>query len=442
MNTSPSSVDNALVPESSHCEEHVDFVRWALAQLGISYAEDADGARFSLDEADREVFEGQSELRLAWRSAPTGSSWEPIDVQSRFGHWLLEKLRSAGPAVPTQPRFQPAAVNDVASKLLAAYRVDGGQVHLGGCQLEDFPFLRLSFAASEKGRPSVRHVFVAHDGSSVSDDLALNLGLLELEPIHKSQPRIDHITINTLLAAGRRIAAKKSSVRDPSATVAEPLVAAIVWVKHVSGKLLFTVGGTTIEHPFSGWAKLIEAQPYVSKTSGASSFHLGATDDGRIDAVDQIVPCECSGRRVLVQELVTCCVTGRHVLEEFTELCPVSGRPALSDEFAICPMCRQRVSQSVWQEKGCDACRQLTKIRANDPRLAWILGEHKGLDRWRRWRLAETQQAYIAQSERLMKRLLIVVDKESLTIRHLATSGKWASLWTPATGTARDELLR
>lgn len=442
MSTSPSSVDNALVPESNHSEEHVDFVRWALAQLGNPYTEEADGVRLSLNEADQAAFEGQSELRLAWGLASADSSLEPIDFQSRFGRWLLGKLQSLGPAVPTQPRFQPTAINDVASKLLAAYRVEGGQVHLGGCQLEDFPFLRLSFAANEKGRSSVRHIFVAHDGSSVSDELALNLGLLDLEPINKSQPRIDPMTINTLLAAGRRIAAKKSSVRDPSAIVAEPVVAAIVWVKHVSGKILFTVGGATVEHPFSGWAKLIEAQPYVSKNSGASSFHLGATDDGRIDAIDRIVPCECSGQRVLAQELVTCCVTGKHVLEEFTELCPVSGRPTLSDEFATCPICRQRVSNLVWQEKGCDACRQLSKIRANDPRLAWILGEHKGLDRWKRWRLAETQQAYIAQAERLLKRLLIVVDKESLTIRHLATSGKWSSLWTPATGTTRDELLR
>ncbi|MCH7751010.1 MAG: hypothetical protein IH898_02490 [Planctomycetes bacterium] len=440
----------AIVPESNHREEIADFVRWALAQLELSWDETDGRGRLPLGEADRAAFAGRSELQLAFEPSPLDSSSdssgdsivEPIDLDSRFGNWLVKRLRAVGPAVHVRPSDQPMAVNDVASRLFAAYRVEGGQIHLGGCQLTDLAFLRLSFAASESGRPCIRHVFVSHDGTSVPDELANRLGLLEVEPILKFPPRIDDGALNALIAAGRRIAAKSSSSRDPSATTVEPLVLAVVWIKHASGKLQFTVGETTVEVPFSDWARLVEAPPYVAEHSGASSFHLAATDDGRIDVFDQIASCEHSGRRVLVAELVACCVTGKRVLEEFTELCPVSGNHALIEQFATCSVCRQRVSNVVLINEICDACRQLSKIKIDDPRLVWILGEHPGLDRWSRWRLAETADVYIAQAERLMKRLLVVVDKETLSVRQLATGGRFSASWTPISGDERAEILK
>ena len=215
-----------------------------------------------------------------------------------------------------------------------------------------------------------------------------------------------------------------------------------MWVKHASGKLHFTIGETTVTLPFSGWARLLKAQPYTSPQSGASSFHLAATDDGRIDTFDQIATCEQSGQRVLRQELVTCSVTGKHVLEEFTETCPVSGKPCLSEEFATCRVCQQRVSKRVLDEPGaCTACRQLASIKNDDPRLVWILGEHTGLDRWKHWQLAETKSVYIAQASRWTKRLLVVVDKETLAVHHLATAGKFTPNWSPVAESARAELL-
>jgi hypothetical protein len=320
--------------------------------------------------------------------------------------------------------------------------VEAGQVHLGGCQLTDLAFLRLSFAANEGGRSCVRHVFVSHDGTTVPDSLANDLGLLEVEPIHKFPPRIDDAALDALIAAGRRMAAKSSSSRDPSATTVEPLAIAVVWVKHASGKLQFTVGETTVETPFSGWARIIKAPPYVAEHSGASSFHLAATDDGRIDAYESIASCEHSGRRVLAIELVTCCVTGKRVLEEFTELCPVSGNYALIEQFGACSVCRQRVSKMALDEETCDACHKLSKIKKDDPRLVWILGEHSGLEHWSRWRLSETADVYIAQAERLVKRLLVVVDKETLAVKHLATSGRWSSTWSPVPEASRQEELQ
>ena len=412
-----------------------------MALLDLSWTETEGRGRLSLEEADRAAFDGQSELQLAFEASSANSSVEPIDLDSRFGSWLLERLGTTGPVVNVRPSNGPSAVNDVASRLFAAYRVDGGQIHLGGCQLTDLPFLRLSFAGNDSGGACVYHVLVAHDGSSVPESLVNDLGLLEVELVETLPPRIDEASLNSLVASGRRIAAKSCSSRDPAATTVEPLMLALVWVKHASGKLQFTVGDSTVELPFSGWAKLIEPPPYVSEHSGASSFHLAATDDGRIDAADQIVSCEYSHQKVLSDELVTCCVTGKRVLQEFTELCPVAGVAALKEHFGTCAVCRQKVCQAVLTDGICTGCSELSRIKKDDPRLVWILGEHPGLDRWSRWQLSETGEVYIAQAASLTKRLLVVVDKESLAVRHLATAGRISSTWTPLSEAESTELL-
>ena len=430
-----------IVPESSHREGIADFVRWALAQLDLSWDEIDGCGKLPLPEADRTAFQGRSELKLAFEGSSSDSSVESLDPEGPFVVWLKDRLRATGPAVHVRPCEQPTAVAEVASRLFDAYRVDGGQIHLGGCQLDDLAFLRLSFAANENGRAVVRHVFVSHEGASVPDELSRDLGLMDVEPIHKYAPRIDDGAVQSLIAAGRRIAAKSGSSRDPSTSVVEQLAVAVVWVKHACGKLQFTIGETTVELPFSGWAGLLEAPPYVGEHSGATGFHLAGTDDGRIDLADRIASCQHSGRRVLDEELVTCSVTGKRVLEEFAELCPVSGSPALVDQFATCSTCRQRVSKTVLEQQVCAACRQLTKIKKDDPRLVWMMGEHPGLERWSRWQLGETEQVYIGQAESLLKRLLVVVDKQSLALRHLAISSRFSPAWTAVSIAEKQNIL-
>lgn len=418
-----------------------DFVRWVLSQLELTWEETDGRGKLPLPEADRAAFQGRAELQFALEQPAAEGAVESLDPEGPFIGWLIDRLRAQGAAVHVRPCGQPTSVADVASRLFAAYRVDGGQIHLAGCQLEDVPFLRLSFAANEQGRPVVRHVFATGDGASVPNELVNELGLLDIEPIHKFPPRIDEKSLAALVSSGRRIAAKSGSARDPSSTCVEPLATAVVWVKQVSGKLQFTVGETTVWLPFAGWASLLEPPEYVGEHSSASGCHLAATDDGRIDLAEQIGACQHSGRRVLASELVTCCVTGKRVLAEFTDNCPVAGSPALFDQFATCAVCRQRVSKAALCEQTCAACRQMSKVTRDDPRLVWIMGEHRGLQRWSRWQLAETEQAYIARAESLLKRLLVVIDKHSLTVRHLATANRFASAWTAVSSAEKQSLL-
>jgi len=416
-------------------------VRWGLAQLQIGFSEAHGVACVQLSEEDRTAFDGQAEIRLPLDSSGSQEARESLDWDGRFGLWLRERLRAGEPTLHVRPREQPVAVRDLSDRLLSAYRVDGGQVHLAGCQLTDYSFLRLSFAAADNGRPNLRHVFVAHDGSSVSNHLVENLCLDQLDRIENQRPRIDAATLTTLIAAGHHAAAKTSTLRNPAATVVEPVLLSVIWVKHASGQLQFTIGDSSCVLPFSGWAKLIQAQPFVAEQSGASTFHLAATDDGRIDAYHEIATCDRSGRRVLREDLVICSVTGKNVLAEFTRICPVSGRPALDTEFTSCSVCRQPVSKAVLDAAGCGACRGLVRVKKDDPRIVWICGEHPGLDRWSTWRLAETQHVYIAQASSWLKRLLVVVDKETLAVRHLATAGRLAAGWTHVAEAAQAELL-
>jgi hypothetical protein len=213
-------------------------------------------------------------------------------------------------------------------------------------------------------------------------------------------------------------------------------------VRHAEGRLQFTIGSAAAFARFSSWARLLAPPPFEAKHSGTRTFRLAATDDGRIDDAAQIAVCAQTGRRVLRQELVECSVTGKRVLPDFTEVCPVSGQRALRNEFAGCTTCRQRVSKSVLADGVCAACRNLSKVSKDDPRLVWIFGEHPGLDRWKHWQLAETQTAYIAQASGLLNRLTVVVDKETLIIRRLARAGRMGGDWMDLDGAARDEELK
>lgn len=429
----------SILPESVHREEPAHFVRWALAELQIPVECDEQDAVVVLPEADRAAFAGQQRLRLPV-SGSAAAGQESLAWDSRFGRWLGERIHRAGAALHARPRMQPMAVSEIAATLFPAYKVDGGRMHLAGCQLTDHPFVRLSFAGDEDD--DIRHVFVAPDGSTVAPELVQRLGLDELTPIPKSPPRIDAERLRSLAAACRRIAVKQSTERDPLATTIEPIAVAVLWVRHAEGRMQFTIGAAAASLTFSSWARLLVPQPYVTRHTASKTFNLAVTDDGRIDATEQIAVCQQSGRRMLRQELVECSVTRKQVLADFTEKCPVSGRPALRQEFATCTTCRQRVSKAVMAEGLCEACRNLKKVSKDDPRVAWILGEHTGLDAWNSWQLAETSTVYIVQASGLLKRLLAVVDKETLNVYRLAQAPRFSSTWADVPDGERAELLK
>jgi hypothetical protein len=438
VNDSSTLEADAVLPESAHREDPAHFVRWALEELSIPVEIAGQDVIVVLPEADRAAFGGQQRLRLPVAGNPAAGQ-ESIHWDDRFGRWLRERIARSG-VLHARPRTQPMTVSEIAGDLFPAYRVDNGQMHLAGCQLSDHPFLRLSFASNEPG-DAIRHVFVAPDGSTVADELVGKLGLDALTPITKAPPRIELPRLESLQAAGRRIAVKQSTSRDPMAVAVDPIAVAVLWVRHADGRMQFTIGKATASLAFSSWTRLLEAQPFVAKHTAAKTFHLAATDDGRIDAADHVAACQQSGRRVLKHELVVCSVSGKQVLADFTERCPVSGLPALRGEFATCTTCKQRVSKSVLEEGVCAACRSMAKVSKDDPRLAWVLGEHPGLDRWNNWKLAETSTVYVLSAAGVLNRLLAVIDKETLTVHRLASANRFSSNWVDLSPAEQAETL-
>ena len=97
----------------------------------------------------------------------------------------------------------------------------------------------------------------------------------------------------------------------------------------------------------AGWTRTLSAPPFVCPHTGAATFRLAATDDGRIAAAERIESAPKPAAGLLSTELVRCAVTGRRVSPELVEVCPISGRRLLRTELVECGSCRQRVSPQV-----------------------------------------------------------------------------------------------
>ena len=319
-------------------------------------------------------------------------------------------MDAVAPLSHAAPAEQPQSVSEIAARLIPAYTVDGGSVHVAGCQLEDRPFLRLEFL----GGPAAR--FVTVQGKPLDPSMITELGLWKLVDLSRPPQRLDRHFESQVQAAVE--AARQLDV----STAGRQLVAAtVVWCKHADGKIRFSTGDAVADLPFAGWARSVEPPPYVCPATGTITFHLAATDDGRVVAAEKLERCAETGRLLVSDELVTCAVTGLRVAVEQTKRCPVSGDRVLGRAMATCQSCLQEVASSSLSKGICTACRDLRKVRKADPRLARVFDEYPLLDRWAHWRLAETAEVYILSARRWLTRLLLVVDKESLQLRGMST---------------------
>ena len=362
---------------------------------------------------------------------------------------VLEQSLQHGSVVHAAPARQPTNVHELAPILFGAYTIDGGHAHLGGCLLEDVPLLRVTTADSTTDADSapdcVRHFFVTSAGDPVDESLRHELQLGELVPV----TRLTHRPTDTELERWRAIAEHVAGDHSTDAETPEHSwsLLTVVWCKFTTGKLVFTIGESTAEVPFDGWAQQFasgtrQPPPFICPATGKTSYHLAATDDGRITVAEVIARCTESGRRVLTSELVTCAATGKQALPEFLDQCPITETRVLRSVLAVCPMCRQAVSPVALPDTRCSACRSLQPVRKEDPRLARLLDEYPKLDRWPTWQIAETSQTYILTGSGWINRLLLVLRKESLEPLHLATAVRLLNRWSELERTQWDEQLR
>ena len=133
---------------------------------------------------------------------------------------------------------------------------------------------------------------------------------------------------------------------------------------------------------------------------------------------------------MLRSDLVTCNATGENVLAEFVKPCPVSDQPVLSEYFSTCRRCGEEVSPPVLQKEVCAACRSLGPVSNADPTIAVVLQKYPALARWRWWQLSQTRRVSIVQARGMVRKLLMVCDRQNQTITQISVGRRGSSRWT------------
>jgi hypothetical protein len=313
------------------------------------------------------------------------------------------------------PADQPHSVHQIAERLFPAYTVEGGAMHLAGCLLDDRLFLRVAPPAG----PASASLYLDSAGRPVEAALIEQLGLEQLATVARPPRRCD-AELAAVVAVADRLLPQAADSPNPYTAI---------WAKYANGTLRFTIDERSVDLPFDGWARTLAPPPYPCPYTGVATFHLAATDDGRIAAAEQIASCAESGRRVLINELIPCSATGKRVLSDLIVLCPVTAQRLLSTATIACQACRQNVAPAALERGVCVACRSLAAIDKDDPRMARLLHEHPEWERWGSWKLAETATVYILSAARWLKRVLLVVDRQTLELRTLAVGYRFLSGW-------------
>lgn len=456
MGTKPAVIAQSESAPPAVCPAPDRFWLWVLETLQLrAYHCGEDVYELVVPEGRREDFAGRERIRFRCQtagepraeqagesrrdsaaSADAGGAEqaqaELLTATSPLGERLLSGLKQLGPLAHAAPRDQPVSVHELAPHLFAPYRVHGGSVRLSGCSLDDQPLLRYTYALrSNHDGDDVQlvHRYASAQHEPVEYRLLAALRVGELIPLGGRPPRVSEEEVAAWLAYG-----EQQATWHAGADRAAFLAATVIWCKRARGKLLFELGDSTAERAFDVWAQqlvdgTVQPPPFRCPLTGRESYDVVATDDGRVTVAESIAQCERSGVRVLDSQLEACAVTGRRVLGEFLRVCSVSGEHVLADELVVCTQCRQPVSPHAVAGGRCQACRSLQRVTPDDPRMARILGEYPRLDGWSRWQLAESSRVYVLTARSLVRRLLLVLDKESLEATHLAAGFRWAREW-------------
>lgn len=431
-----------------------DFALWALEAM--QFRVEAGGNSYTVfPPADRpEVFQGAGHVRFHFgteESLSESPGLEYLGPGSRMFNWLVDELTKNGKLIHAAPEGQPENVHDLSNSLFDAYTIEGGNVHLAGCSLEDRPFLRLTYA--EISGTSIFHCFVDEGGAFVSREEVSSLSLNRAKP--QMERPADSKTEEELLALVEK--ADESVVaeigrRDAELGELDPdsrprlLVTTVVWCKYATGKLAFEVGDQSTELEFAGWTSHFvqgaqSPPPYVCPRTGAESYHL-VLADGAITVAEALSECEETGQRVPASELKTCAVSNKAVVATQLERCPVTDEDVLSSLLESCSLCGQRVSPKCIRNLRCESCRSLKNVDKGDARLTGTFEKFpRLLSEWRRWSIAESNAMLVIHATTMTKQMIVVLEKESLGVQRIATAGRLFAKWNEVPESEQAALL-
>jgi len=429
------------------------FTLWALASQGLqAKCEAGDAYTVVLPEKVQADFDGRIRLEFSFaesdEDAVDGQSATSLTFDSPLFEQIIARLNRLSPAARSAPAAQPIAVHELSQRLFDAYTIDGGNVHLAGCQFEEHPILRLSYWVSDQPTAAgVRHLFFTPEGKLLDDAKRQALCVDEVVPLRRSPEPVADEDVIRWIDLARSLSSEELNGEEASSDEASDgqrfLAATIVWCKYAKGKLAFCFGEKTAELDFSGWARRLAdgsqtPPPYRCAATDRESYHLAVTDDGRITTRESLGVCSQSGRHVLVTELETCAATGKEALHEYMAHCEVSGDLTLKTELAQCPMCHQKVNPRSVDHSRCSACRSVQPVLDEDVRVQEVIAAYPGLATWSNWRLSETPTHVIMIGTRFLRRVLVVFDKRSKKAKRLAKGLRLGPNWTDA---SEDSLL-
>ncbi|MCG8586508.1 MAG: hypothetical protein MI757_17500 [Pirellulales bacterium] len=409
-------------------------------QLGFEVGSDSRGV-FTLDvpESIRESVGNRTTVEFTFdRQRVDSNDDEPLEFVTPDGHlfnWLLDQFGQLNRPLYADPREQITQVHELTHRLFDAYQVEGGQVQLAGCAMTDRLFVRSTFRrphSADADDERLIDVFLDEELSVVEPGVVESLGLNDVAGLAKPHALVDDA----------RLDAYQSDAAKQVAADAQLIATTLVWSKYCHGKLRFTIGDATAELPFEGWAETLKAPPFVCPVTGASSFHVVATDEDVITVAEAVETCAVSGTKMFADGLETCTVSGQKALADHFIDCPVTHSRLLRTELVICPACTQAVSPRCIANEQCQVCWPLPATDKDDPRMARILGEYPGLDRWRNWHLKETDDWYLLEARGLIRRLLVVVATDTLEALHLAAGTRLGRRWTPIDRVRYEEFLK
>ncbi len=198
------------------------FADWAVRRLGLNVTPAESGVLvLSVPEAERNTFEGAGEVRFTfdrerYEQSTAAAPVELITPGGRLLGWLIDQVRILGNVTHAAPQQPAITTRELAERLLPAYTVDGGRVHLAGCALESRAVMRVTFRLRLEGlepHDELLEVFATSDEQIVAPEVAAELQLEQLAPIAPT-PKVGRFELERLMRQATSVAEDRRKLAE------------------------------------------------------------------------------------------------------------------------------------------------------------------------------------------------------------------------------------